>query len=554
MAQDLARVDGPRSFGTAALHGLGFLILAALVTVIVGLQQRAAGAYMAEFSATRADEAGHVVTGLMVAQYLGSDWPAPLAFLADYGLHYPRVVLGLWPPLYYVLQGIWFTLLEPSTPAVLLLPAVLAALLVASTGWVAADRLGLLPGVAVGAVLLVLPALREAILVVGLDLPLSLLILWAAFAYAAYLRSRSLRTGLLFGLLASAAILTKATGLALLLLPPMAVLVTRRFRLLRERGFWLPLLLIVILAGPWTIGTYPLVSAAAPAAVPGPDARLLAEAGALWHQLGAVLLALAAAGGAFALADTRRATAEPLPLVLLLVSVCFAATLAMAPPAGPASVLPLCAPAVILAAAGGLRLIRLVTRDWTTLAGLAVALVMLLAALPALMMVATKPVIGMDAAAQTFLADASGPPVVLVFADETGEGALVAAVAQRDHRRRSYVVPARVALAAPVSDPSAANSPSAAHEDLLAGLGRLGAGYLAIEDRSGGADDALARRMEAVLAAHPERFKLLGRFPRSDGTGGTRLFALVDGGRGAPNAAPDVVPGAAAGSAPGPVQ
>lgn len=536
MAQDQVRNDGPRSLGTAALRSLGFLILAALMTVLIVVQQRAAGAYMAEFSAAHPDEAGHVVTGLMMSQYLAAGFPAPLAFVADFGLHYPRVVLGLWPPFYYVLEGLWFLLLNPSTPAVLLLPAVLAALLVASTGWAAAHRLGALPGVAAGAVLMVLPALRQATIVVGLDLPLALLMLWAALAYAAYLRSARLRHGLLFGLLASVAILTKATGLALLLLPPLAVIAIGRFGLLRARAFWWPLLLVVILAGPWTIGTFPMVQAARPLSAVPEAGRLAVLGGALFDQLGVVLSTLAAAGAVFAVIDGRRPGAPPLLTVLALLCLAFALVLSFEPLAGPEVLMPLYAPLLILAAAGGLRLLGLLSASWTTLAGLLVALVMLLAALPALMAEATKPVIGMDAVAQTFLADTSRPPAILVVADAQGEGALIAAVAQRDRARRSFVVPARAALAVPGPGPAAGAPLYATSEDLIVGLDRLGIGYLAIAQTTGGAEGLLSRQMDAVLGAYSERFRLLGRFPRADGTGETRLFAMVE----APHA--DAVP------------
>lgn len=520
VAQDMVRDDGPRSLGTAALHGLGFLILTALITVLVVVQQRAAGAYMAEFSATGPGEAGHVVTGLMVANYLSSGLSAPLAFAADYGAHFPRMVPGASPPLYYVAEGLWLSLLEPSTPAVLLLPAVLAALLVASAGWAAAHRFGALPGVAVGAVLMVLPALREATIVVGLDLPLALLMLWAGLACAAVLDRQRMRDGVLFALLAAAAILTGTAGLALLALPPLGVLATGRFGLLRRRAFWLPLALILALAGPWTFGTLTMARPGAGAGLP------MAEWGAaVMAQLGGVLMVLAAAGGVFALAGAHRGR-PALPAVLALQALAVAFVLAVAPPSEPAAALPLYAPLVILAAAGGLRLIALVTSGWTTLAGLAVALVMLLAALPAVMVVVTKPALGLDAVAQTFLADASRPPVLLVVADAKGEGALVAAVAQRDRAQRSFVVPARAAF---TSD--------AAPDAVMARLDDRGVGYFAVAGGAAG-DAVLGEKMERVRAAHPDRFRLLATFPGAGGSGETRLFALLppSGGGAAPPA------------------
>eukprot|EP01031_Cornospumella_fuschlensis_P048035 gene48035-58839_t len=64
---------------------------------------------------------------------------------------------------------------------------------------------------------LALPLLREATLVILLDLPVALLALLAAFAYAHYLARPRWQSAVLFGLLASAAILAKGTGAALAL-------------------------------------------------------------------------------------------------------------------------------------------------------------------------------------------------------------------------------------------------------------------------------------------------------------------------------------------------
>ncbi|MFG1431114.1 glycosyltransferase family 39 protein [Xanthobacter sp. V2C-8] len=529
MAQDMVRDEHRRSLGTAALHGLGFLILTALLTVMIVVQQRAAGAYTAEFSATGPEEAGHVVTSLMVADYIAAGLPPPLAFIGDYGLHFPRVVLGLSPPLFYLIEGVWLTLLEPSTPAVLLLPAVLAALLVASAGWAAARRFGPLPGVAVGAVLMALPPLREATLVVGLDLPLALLMLWAGLAYAAFLERPDLRRAMLFGVLAAAAVLTKLTGVALLLLPALAVLLTGRFSLLRRGAFWLPLLPIVVLAGPWTIGTLPMVQAAAQAAPASPAFGTQARDAA--DGLGGVLALLAAAGVVLvSVGAWRRRAGDLLPAVLAALVLAFVAALLVLargfglPPSGAASWLPLYAPLVMLAAAGGLRLVGLATSGWHTLAGLLVALVMLLAAMPGLMTVVSKPALGLDAVAQTFLADTSRPPALLVLAGPDGEGALVAAVAQRDRALRSFVVPARAAFTVPGPGPAAGAPLYETPEELMIGVDRLGVGYIAVAD---GGDAWLRERLEAAIAAHPERFRSLGSFPRPAGGGEARLFALL---------------------------
>lgn len=527
---DLRRGRG-HSRSAVALRGLGFLILVALMTVIIVVQQRASGAYTAEFSATGVPEAGHVVTGLMVADYLAAAFsgafPAPLAFIADYALHFPRVVLGASPPLFYLAEGAWVALLTPATPAILLLPAVLAALLVTTAGWGASRQLGILPGVAVGAVLMVLPSLREATIVVGLDLPLALLALWACLAYGAYLKRGCRRAALLFGVLAAAAILVKATGLALLALPILAVIVTGRYGLMRTFAFWLPFLVVAVGAGPWTAGTAPLVLERLGAPLgSGALERSLAVAPGAAAAVGALPATLAVIGALFALAGAHRHRRHVLPALLAAFSIAFAGALCLVPVAPqPADLLPLCAPLVMLAAVGGMRLLELVTRSWATLAGLIVMLVLLLAALPNLLEPLRKPAIGMDGVAQTFLADGSAPKALLVLADPAGDGALVAAVAQRDHDRQSFVVPGRLALAVSGRGPSS-GVPLETPDDVLPALQHLGAGYVALADGPA-PPTALQLLVGQAITDAPERFRLLGRFPRADGRGETRLYAWV---------------------------
>ncbi|MGR7994719.1 hypothetical protein [Xanthobacter sp. ZOL 2024] len=518
---------GHRSRGAAALRGLGFLILAALMTVLVLLQQRAAGAYMAEFSATSPAEAGHVVTGLMLADYVAAGFPPLLAFISDFALHFPRVVLGATPPLYYLAEGAWILLLTAATPAILLLPAVLTALLVVTAGWATSRALGILPGLAVGAVLMVLPVVREATIVVGLELPLALLTLWALLAYAAYLARPGRGIAALFGLLAAAAALVHSAGLSLLLLPLIAALITGRLALARRFDFWLPFLVVLVVAGPWTIGTAPLVLnrlptplGAAALAAPGAVGAFAAAA------IGGVLAGLAVIGGIAGWVRAPRHRHALAPAVLALGALLLAAGLGvLAAPVSPQAALPLCAPLVMLAAFGGMRLLQLLTRSWGTLSGLVVMLVLLLCALPSVLVPLHKPAVGMDGVAQTFLADPGAPRAILVVADVAGEGALIAAVAQRDRARQSFVVPGRMALAISGRGP-AAGVPLETPDDVRPALEQLGVGYVALADWTDAADP-LHTLLAGAIAAAPEAFRPLGSFPRADGRGTTRLYARV---------------------------
>lgn len=81
---------------------------AAVAAVAFGLTvllQARGGAFRSEFSA-HPDESAHYVTGLMVREYVAAGAPQPpVQFAQDYYVHYPKVAIGHWPPVFYVLQA-----------------------------------------------------------------------------------------------------------------------------------------------------------------------------------------------------------------------------------------------------------------------------------------------------------------------------------------------------------------------------------------------------------------------------------------------------------------
>ncbi|MGU3496949.1 hypothetical protein ACLBXM_23145 [Xanthobacteraceae bacterium A53D] len=517
--------------GSAALRGLLFLIFAAFVLVIVAVQQRAMGGYAAEISANNADEASHFISGLMLADWVRAGFPSPLAFAKDYYLHYPKVAIGHWPPLYYMAEGALFLALPPITSIALLLPALLAALLVVTAGWVASRLMGPLQGLAVTGALLALPMLREATLVIVLDLPVALLGLLAALAYGRYLRTTKARDGALFALLASAAILTKGTGAALALLPPLAVLFGGRFDLLKRWCFWLPLPIVAVLAGPWTLGTYSMAAAGFQYHW-GPAFAMLAArtyADGLMAGIGLLLLVSAGLGLVFAILNGwRRKPGSEMWVALAALAVGTGAFQCLVP-AGldPRYLLPLAAPLVMLAAYGLTGLIGLITRGWPTLAGIVVAFALLLGALPHLMTVVQKMPIGMNPAAQALLDRQAANPLVLVGADAMGEGAFISAVAQRDRARKTIVLRGTKMLAQ--SDWNAADYKPAYADAaaLLRGLDEMGVGFVVVDTSPASQDLLHDRQILEAAQAFPDRFQLIGSYPRADGKGEARLYALA---------------------------
>jgi hypothetical protein len=228
----------------AALRFVLFFLLA------LALQWRS-HAYRAEFGATL-DEPAHYVTGLMTHDYLVSGFhEAPLAFAREYYLHYPKVAMGHWPPFFYALQALWTIPFGVSATSVLMLMALLSALLALLVCEILRAEFDSITGLVAAIVLLTLPAVAEFSSEVMAEIPMALVVLLAVRAYGRYLDTMRWRYAIQFGVFASLGLLTKGTGVELAMVPPLAVVLGRRWRLPGRASFWFPAVLVLAIAGPW---------------------------------------------------------------------------------------------------------------------------------------------------------------------------------------------------------------------------------------------------------------------------------------------------------------
>ena len=238
---------GSKSFGAGAVLTLVFSLF--LITT-AGLQW-ARGAYRAEFGGD-ADEATHYVTSLMVRDYLAALMPGPpMQFAKNYYLHYPKVGLGHWPPFFYIVHASWTLLFSPSRFSALCLMALLTALLALTLYLVVRDEFSNRAGIAAGLMFISLPLVQRFAGMIMAEMLVALLVFAAVLVFARYLDTERWQDAALFGLLASAAILTKATGLVLAFVPLMSLLLSRRLYLLVRSSLWLPALIVLALCGPW---------------------------------------------------------------------------------------------------------------------------------------------------------------------------------------------------------------------------------------------------------------------------------------------------------------
>ncbi|MBM3760940.1 MAG: hypothetical protein FJW36_11910 [Acidobacteria bacterium] len=205
------------------------------------------GGFHAEFAG--ADEASHLVSGIMVYQYLAQgllQGQSPMAFARDYYEHYPRVAIGHWPPVFYFVQAFWFLIVGLSRTSVMLLSVLITAALGTATVWFCRLHSVNLPAALAAGLLVVLsPQALASTIEFGSDPLVALLVFLAAFAACEWFQSQSTRSGLLFALLAATACLTKGNAFPLLLMPFFLLVFRRDLGLLR------PMLLILLLVLPW---------------------------------------------------------------------------------------------------------------------------------------------------------------------------------------------------------------------------------------------------------------------------------------------------------------
>jgi hypothetical protein len=227
------------------------------LAVAVGLQVLA-GAYQCEFGG-HPDEAGHYVTGLLIRDFIARAKPGnPMAYAKTYYKHYPKVALGNWPPNFYLIQAAWTLPLGAGRTQVLALMAVLAALVASLIAAVAVCRVPKPLAAACGLVFLLLPLVQKYVSMVMTEPTIALLCLLAVVFWARYLAEERVLDSIAFGVVAATCILTKGTGLLLAGIPVISIILTRRWALLKRVSFWLAAVVVVVLAGPWTLLTLKL--------------------------------------------------------------------------------------------------------------------------------------------------------------------------------------------------------------------------------------------------------------------------------------------------------
>lgn len=232
----------------------GVCLAVFLFLVSLGFQIRS-GAWQSDFGG-HADEAAHVVTSLMVRDYLAGGFletPHPKRYAEEYYERFPKVALGHYPPGFYLVASVGLLPFRSGETFLVLMNLIAAGggLLVWKLGRRVLGNDG--QAALIALLYVVLPQTRTYTAIVMADLLLVALSLLAALFFLSFIRDPRPRDALLFGLTAAGAILTKGSGIGLALLPPLALLLSGKGKLLLNRSLWLAPVPVIALALPWML-------------------------------------------------------------------------------------------------------------------------------------------------------------------------------------------------------------------------------------------------------------------------------------------------------------
>ena len=232
-----------------------FVLALVLIFALTLLVQWFSGAYSQELG-SYPDEAAHYVSGLMVHDFLLSgSWLDPIKFADTYYLHYPKMAIGHWGPVFYFVQGMWEIVFGTSRESVLLLLATISATLALCVYRQACRWIPPSAALIITVSLILNPQVQRFTAAVMTEQLSSLFIFVAACSYGRFLARPSWRNSALFCGFSILALLTKGNGLILALLPPLAILIGRHWSVLRTWQFWFPCAAVGVICAPWYLLT-----------------------------------------------------------------------------------------------------------------------------------------------------------------------------------------------------------------------------------------------------------------------------------------------------------
>lgn len=217
----------------ALLRNVGTLLL---VLAALGLQWHAFSILFD--SSLHGDAAKHYTSGVLVFDYLHSGLGSkPMPFAESFEVRYPLVGIGQWPPMYYVIQGLFYFVAGPSIRSAQILSALIAAS-VAFLVFATLRRMSTQTAFVAAAIFLATPLIQSAAWEVMSDLLTGFFVLLAIVAFARLLDSPdNWKAAAVIAVCSIAAVLSKGSAWALGLFFLIAPLLCRRPRFFISRWF-----------------------------------------------------------------------------------------------------------------------------------------------------------------------------------------------------------------------------------------------------------------------------------------------------------------------------
>jgi 4-amino-4-deoxy-L-arabinose transferase-like glycosyltransferase len=329
-----------------------------------------------------------------------------------------------------------------------------------------------------------LPAVQEASSSIMIDILCTLFSVTAAVMFGRYLDSERPRDALLFALFACAAILTKHNAFALALLPPLAIAVAGRWRLLRSWTLWLIPAVVLVICLPWHVFTWDVVRYASGLGKSSVSKGAAKNLAILVREPGLLFLPLTALGVWSRLIPRARPNGFWCSLFALGVSEWVFHSL-IHPLSASRYLLPALASSILFTVAG----LQWVAQHWrgprlgrigseTILAGLVLALFALTT-----FRIPVRSNRGFAKAADAMLASGMQEnATALVSSDTVGEGAFVAEVAAREPLPQRIVLRGSKLLASGDWTGKEYEARYADDASLMAALDRARVEFIAIDD------------------------------------------------------------------------
>jgi hypothetical protein len=227
------------------------LALGALAVLIFGGIQLVGGAHTAEFDG-HPDEAAHFMTGLMLRDFF-VQWPLhhPISWVEQYYLHYPRVALGHWPPLFHLVEAIWWLFVPPSRPSVVLLLGFIGLTAAAAFYHLARELAHGVVAFLAACLLVVSPVFQDSVSLVMTDILTLLVAVLLVGALASFCRQQSEGAFLAAGTLCLACLMIKGTGVCLIPALFITPLLSGHASVLRSRYLWAAVVLLAAVGPGW---------------------------------------------------------------------------------------------------------------------------------------------------------------------------------------------------------------------------------------------------------------------------------------------------------------